>query len=119
MRSQNALLVEDERKRRKEYATILAFDVKALPEAEQYAKKVGVHIIHAEIIYHLCDKYKEYLHKCQNERKEQQKREVVFPCVLKPIAFFNKKDPIILGCDVSEGVLKLGTPICVFKDTNV
>ncbi|KAH8510078.1 hypothetical protein H0E87_007852 [Populus deltoides] len=26
---------------------------------------------------------------------------------------FNKKDPIILGVDVLEGILKIGTPICV------
>jgi translation initiation factor 5B len=119
MKTQNALLVEDEKKRRKEYATILAFDVKSLPEAEAYAKKTGVHIIHAEIIYHLCDKYKEWVTQCQNERKQQLKKDAVFPCVLKPIAFFNKKDPIIMGCDVSEGVLKIDTPICVFKEDKV
>lgn len=119
MKSQNAILIEDEKKRRKEFATILAFDVKALPEADLYAKKCGVHIIHAEIIYHLCDQYKLWMTKCQNERKEQQKRDAVFPCILKPIAYFNKKDPIVIGCDVAEGVLKLHTPICVFKDSTV
>lgn len=117
MRSQNALLLEDERKRRKEHATILAFDVKALPDAEAYAKKSGVHIIQAKIIYHLCDEYKKWVTVCQNERKDQQRKDAVFPCILKPIAFFNKKDPIVMGCDVVEGILKIGTPICVFKQT--
>lgn len=39
----------------------------------------------------------------------------VYPCVLKilPQHIFNKKDPIVFGVEVVEGVLKIGTPICV------
>ena len=119
MKAQTALLVDDDRKRRREYGTILAFDVKSLQDVDTYAKKVGVRIIHAKIIYHLCDEYKKWVQECLNERKEQQKKDAVFPCILKTIAFFNKKDPIVLGCDVVEGVLKLNTPICVFKGGEV
>jgi translation initiation factor 5B len=39
----------------------------------------------------------------------------VFPCIFKAVAFFRQKDPIVMGVDVESGVLKLGTPICVFS----
>jgi len=28
---------------------------------------------------------------------------------LKPVAFFNKKDPLVMGVDVEAGLLKTGT----------
>ena len=36
--------------------------------------------------------------------------EAVFPCILKilPTCIFNKKDPIVLGVDVVEGIAKVG-----------
>src|SRR4051812_24240377 len=41
--------------------------------------------------------------------------EAVYPCVCKiiPTAIFNKRDPIVVGLDVVEGKLKVGTPLCV------
>jgi translation initiation factor 5B len=30
-----------------------------------------------------------------------------------PTCIFNKKDPIVLGVDVVEGIAKIGTPVCV------
>lgn len=30
------------------------------------------------------------------------------------MAFFNKKDPIVMGVDVEKGVLRVGTPIVVY-----
>jgi translation initiation factor 5B len=39
--------------------------------------------------------------------------------VLRPIAVFNKKDPIVVGVDVIEGVLKLLTPICAIKENPI
>jgi translation initiation factor 5B len=34
---------------------------------------------------------------------------------LKTIAAFAKRDPIILGVDIIEGSLRIGTPLCVIK----
>ena len=38
----------------------------------------------------------------------------MFPCILKilPQHIFNQKDPIILGVEVFDGILKVGTPLC-------
>lgn len=100
----------------KENMTILAFDVKVLDEAEQYAKTVGVKIFTADIIYHLFDKYIEYEKTCITERKKEKEKEAVFPVELKILQPINKKDPLIIGVEIVSGILKIGTPIyCVEK----
>lgn len=101
--------------KKKEYATILAFDVKVTPEARELAEELGVRIFIADIIYHLFDQFKAYIDALKEERKKEAADEAVFPCVLKilPNCVFNKKDPIVLGVDVLEGIAKVGTPICI------
>ncbi|XP_052200962.1 eukaryotic translation initiation factor 5B [Diospyros lotus] len=101
--------------KKKEYATILAFDVKVTPEARELADEAGVKIFCADIIYHLFDQFKAYIDNLKEEKKREAAEEAVFPCVLKimPNCVFNKKDPIVLGVDVLEGIAKVGTPICI------
>ncbi|EPS58262.1 hypothetical protein M569_16553, partial [Genlisea aurea] len=99
--------------KRKEYATILAFDVKVTQEARELADERDVKIFTADIIYHLFDQFKAHMDRLKEEKKKESS--AVFPCVLKivPGCVFNKKDPIVLGVDVLEGVMKIGTPLCV------
>ncbi|KAL3621460.1 hypothetical protein CASFOL_036372 [Castilleja foliolosa] len=101
--------------KKKEYGTILAFDVKVTQEARDLADDLGVKIFTADIIYHLVDQFKAYIDTLQEERKTETADEAVFPCVLKimPNCVFNKKDPIVLGVEVLKGVAKIGTPLCV------
>ncbi|XP_026402507.1 eukaryotic translation initiation factor 5B-like [Papaver somniferum] len=101
--------------RKKEYATILAFDVKVTPEARELAEESGVKIFIADIIYHLFDQFKAYIDNLKEEKKKDAAEEAVFPCLLQimPNCVFNKKDPIVLGVDILEGILKIGTPICI------
>lgn len=50
------------------------------------------------------------------KKKEEAGKKAVYPCVFKIVddrCIFNKKDPYILGIDVLEGVLKIGTPVCI------
>ncbi|XP_021274466.1 eukaryotic translation initiation factor 5B-like [Herrania umbratica] len=101
--------------KKNEYATILAFDVKVTPEARELADELGVRIFIADIIYHLFDQFKAYIDGLKEERKKEAADEAVFPCVLKilPNCIFNKKDPIVLGVDILEGIARVGTPICI------
>ncbi|OWM85049.1 eukaryotic translation initiation factor 5B-like [Punica granatum] len=101
--------------KKKEFATILAFDVKVTPEARELSEELGVKIFMADIIYHLFDQFKAYIDNIKEEKKKEAADEAVFPCVLKiiPNCVFNKKDPIVLGVDVLEGIAKVGTPICI------
>ncbi|KAF3052364.1 hypothetical protein E8E11_010879 [Didymella keratinophila] len=99
----------------KEYAVMLCFDVKVDKEAKAYAEEIGVKIFEADIIYHLFDKFTAHMKQLEEQRKEESKMLAVFPCVLRPVAVFNKTNPIVIGVDVIEGNLKITTPICAVK----
>ncbi|KAF2817089.1 P-loop containing nucleoside triphosphate hydrolase protein [Mytilinidion resinicola] len=103
----------------KEYAVMLCFDVKVDKEARQYADDIGVKIFEADIIYHLFDKFTAHMKSLEEQRKEDSKMLAVFPCVLAPVAVFNKKDPIVIGVDVIDGNLRLLTPVCAIKKNPV
>ncbi|KDO24720.1 hypothetical protein SPRG_10254 [Saprolegnia parasitica CBS 223.65] len=97
----------------KEYATILAFDIKIQNDANELANELGVRIFTADIIYHLFDQFTAYMDNIKALRREQFADVAVFPVVLRiiPTCVFNKKDPIILGVDIEDGILKVGTPL--------
>lgn len=101
----------------KENAVVLCFDVKVDPEAAEIAERNCITIFKAEIIYHLFDMLIEYQKKISLEKKRKVCSKAVFPCLLKivPGCVFNKKDPIVLGMNVLEGVLCVGTPLCVLN----
>ncbi|CDF38780.1 Translation initiation factor eIF5B [Chondrus crispus] len=101
--------------RGKEYATILAFDVGVEKEARELAEDAGVRIFTADIIYHLFDQFTAYMEQIKKDRREQVSDEVVFPSISRilPQHVYNKKDPIVVGVDVLEGILRVGTPLVV------
>lgn len=103
--------------KRKEFATILAFDVKLDKEADEYAKQVGVKIFTADIIYHLFDQFTKYLEELEIEHKNEVKDDTVFPCELKfeERNVFRSKDPLVIGVSVTKGILTVGTPIFAYK----
>ena len=109
------VLALDESKIKKEFATILAFDVRVTPEAAKFAEEEGIKIFTANIIYHLFDEFTAYLKACQDARKDSGGQHAIFPCVLEIVkdAVFNRSNPILLGINVKAGVLKIGTPICI------
>lgn len=94
---------------------MLAFDVRVMPDALAFAEENGIKVFTAKIIYHLFDDFTEYLEQCKNDRKGDLGTKAVFPCILEMVkdACFNQKNPIIIGAKVVEGVLKVGTPLCV------
>jgi len=102
---------EDER----EYATILAFDVKVDPTAAELAEELGVKIFTADIIYHLTDQFSVYVKEMREERKKRAAADAVFPCIVKiiPTAVFNNKNPLVVGVDVLRGCIMIGTPLVV------
>jgi translation initiation factor 5B len=103
---------------KKEYSTILAFNVLIDDDAQELANKNGIKIFSAEIIYHLFDFYKKYREEMIEERKSLYRPQVVFPCILKILEkhVYNKKNPLIFGVSILEGNLHIGTPI-ITSDT--
>jgi hypothetical protein len=58
-----------------------------------------------------------YLEQIKKKRRAESKDVAVFPCVLDILGqyIFNKKNPIVMGVKVHEGILQPGTPLCFFK----
>lgn len=106
-------LQDEPKKKKTEYLTMLCFDVKILPEAFKFGEENGIKMITAKIIYHLFDGFTKHVEDIKELRRQEEARNAVFPCILKQVMVFNKKDPIIIGVDVIEGILKIGTPLCV------
>ncbi|KAH6631647.1 hypothetical protein F5144DRAFT_227019 [Chaetomium tenue] len=98
-----------------DFAVMLCFDVKVDKEAQAYADEQGIKIFTADIIYHLFDSFTKHINEQNEKKKEESKMLAVFPCVLSPVAVFNKTSPIVIGVDVVEGSLRLNTPISVIK----
>ena len=98
-------------------ALVLAFDVKVVPEAAEMAKQIGVTIFTGDIIYHLLDKFTKHMEDCKAKERAAlaEKGVAVFPVILNiiPTNVFNKKNPFVLGVDIVEGTLKVGTPLCI------
>ncbi len=92
--------------------------MKTSPEAEEFANQNGIKIFSAPIIYHLEEKYENYVQQCIKARKSHEGKKAVFPCALEIIDIFAFKNPIVMGVQVLDGVIKPGTPLCV-PDKNV
>ena len=109
------VLAIGEAKIKKEFATILAFDVRVTPEAATFAETEGIKIFTANIIYHLFDEFTAYVKACQDARKEGGGHNAIFPCALEIVkdACFNRVNPIIIGVNVTAGCLRVGTPWCI------
>ena len=69
----------------------------------------------ADIIYHLFDAFTAYNTEIMEAKRRDAAPQAVWPCRLKTIAAFAKRDPIILGVDILDGTLRIGTPLCVVK----
>ncbi|KAH6915473.1 hypothetical protein BKA70DRAFT_1420426 [Coprinopsis sp. MPI-PUGE-AT-0042] len=99
----------------KELACILAFDVPIDKDAERLAEEMGIRLFKANIIYHLFDSFKAYNEEITEAKRRDAAPQAVWPCRLKIIAAFCKRDPIILGVDILDGTLRVGTPLAVVK----
>jgi translation initiation factor 5B len=63
----------------------------------------------------LFDAFTAYNAEIVEAKRRDAAPQAVWPCRLKTIAAFAKRDPIILGVDILDGSLRIGTPLCVVK----
>jgi len=115
LKATKTLARENEKKIKKEYACVLAFDVNVTNEAAKFAEDEGVKIFTAKIIYHLFDEFTAYVKECEDNRKNDGGTAAIFPCTVEIVkdAVFRRNAPIILGVIVTSGQLRIGTPLCV------
>jgi translation initiation factor 5B len=101
------------KKKAPKYACVLAFDVEITQEAKLVAEKERVKIFDAKVIYHLFDSFTKHVQEYDNILKEKNREYAVFPTVLQVLCCFRAKDPLVIGCRVLEGQIRIGTPLCV------
>ncbi len=101
--------------RAKEFACMLCFDVEVDKDAAKLAEELGIKVFKADIIYHLFDSFTAYNAEMLAAKRRDAAPSAVWPCRLRTLAVFAKRDPIILGCDITEGSLRVGTPLAVIK----
>ena len=65
------------------------------------------------VFFHVQDMFTAYTEECTKKKRESANDVAVFPVALSIVKCFREKNPILLGVDVVEGILKIGTPICV------
>ncbi|CAA7013925.1 unnamed protein product [Microthlaspi erraticum] len=92
---------------------IMAFKVEVTPEASQLAEAFRVKIISGDSVEDMCQQFKDELGEKEEARSDSD--EEVSPCVLSILPKFvlNKEDPIVVGVSVVEGLVQVGTPLCV------
>ena len=61
------------------------------------------------------DSFTAYNAEIVEAKRKDAAPQAVWPCRLKIIAVFAKRDPIILGVDILDGTLRVGTPLAVVK----
>lgn len=101
-----------------ENLSVLGFEVKIDDDAVKYAKDNKINIFQDQTIYRLFTQFKDYANKMYMERKENARKLAVFPCILKIIEsnVFNKKNPLVMGVEIIEGVLHNGTPLSTYSN---
>ena len=90
------------------YGVVLAFNVKILPDAEEEAEIMHVHVFKEQIIYHLIDNYLKWL-KSQSEAKLAQEFEnLVKPGKIRIMEgyIFRRAKPAIFGVEILGGQLR-------------
>jgi translation initiation factor 5B len=87
---------------------ILAFGVKALPDAEAEAEANGIKIFRDPIIYNLIDNYLEWV-KDKRERKSEAEFEALTKpgkIMVLPNCIFRRAKPLVVGIEIQGGRLK-------------
>jgi len=105
------IFVSQMKEKNDKYAVILAFDFQITHDAENLAKKENIKIFNSNIIYKLEELLKNHIRNIDLAIKEKNKHIAVFPVKLKILSCFRAKDPLILGCKVEKGQVRVGTPL--------
>ncbi len=87
---------------------ILAFGVKALPDAEAEAETTGVKIFRDPIIYNLIDNYLKWVKEKRERKSEEEFDALVKPgkIMVLPNCIFRRAKPLVVGVEVQAGRVK-------------
>ncbi len=84
---------------------ILAFGVKALPDAEAEAEATGVKIFRDPIIYNLIDNYLQWVKEKRERKSEEEFDKLIKPgkVIVLPKCIFRRAKPLVVGVEVQAG----------------
>lgn len=101
------------KKHREEYGVIVAFNVKVLPEAEEYASREGIKIFRHNIIYRLVEDYTRWVKKIREEKLRRELESLIRPGKVRilPGYVFRRSNPAIVGVEVIGGRIRPGYPL--------
>lgn len=93
--------------------TVLAFNVKVLPDAKDLAKNLIVPIFQNNVIYRLIEDYSEWVKRELKAREEMGLSALIRPGKIRflPGFIFRKSKPAIFGAEVLGGVIQPGYPL--------
>lgn len=94
---------------------VLAFNTQVSSDIDKFAQDNGITIFSDAVIYQLLEKYQKYQSELKDKLKQEYIDTAVLPCRLEIIdgCVFNARNPIVCGVRVLEGIVNVGTPICV------
>lgn len=100
---------------------ILAFNVKVLPDAEDYAKSMGIPIFLNNIIYNLIEEYIKWYEEAKQKALQREYEELIKPGKIKiiPGYVFRRSNPAIVGVEVLGGLIKPGYKLIDVSGKNV
>jgi len=103
------------------YGTILAFNVKVLPDAEQEAKDHEIPIFQHNVIYHLIDEYSKWLRSKEETQIQREYDKLIKPGKIKiiPGYIFRRAKPAIVGVEVLAGQIRAKYPLTKADGTDV
>jgi translation initiation factor 5B len=97
---------------------ILAFGVKLLPDVEEEANSRGVQVFREQIVYHMIEKYLEWVKQKSQAKLEAELEKLVKPAKLQILSgcIFHKAKPAIFGVEVLSGTVKPKTNLVRAED---
>lgn len=92
---------------------VLGFNVKILSDAEEEAKKTGIPVFRADIIYHLIEDYTRWVDKERAAGIKAELDRLIRPGRMKilPGYVFRRSKPAIVGVEVTAGRIKPRYPL--------
>merc|ERR1712232_1104014 len=80
--------------------------------ALEQAKRDGVQVVKSDIFSELAKRIDEFKETLVEKAKKKAEKDVVFPVIFRILRDFSKA-PMVLGCEITAGQLRVGTPLCV------
>jgi len=104
---------ESLRRQKAEFGVILAFNTTVMPEAAELANETGVKIMSEPVIYKLLEDYEDWAAEAKRTSEFEVFSDIPYPGKVRFLegCSFRNSNPAVIGIEVLEGRLKVGTTL--------